>query len=277
MSRVRKRRPPHERPLGDGLLCWNALLGARRHDPPPSPGCPPAEVVHRIHDRYLVEIVEELGLCPFARRSRELGRVHRPLHWCDGDRPRATEVAAALASLVRTHEDAEIVLLTFLGDDPRLASPRALDELVAEIREAYGELHAPVFFMVGFHPKSGAPVPGEPAPALTRDSLVPLLRRSPDPVIQCVRAEVLERVRAQAQRTAHERMIAELTAIDPAMAAIAKNSVHPDSELSADIARHNFSAVATGEGRAELERRLTAIASDRAEAYALAAPSEATV
>lgn len=222
--------------------------------------------MHRIHDRYLLEIVEGLGLCPFARKSRELGRVHRPLHYCDAEQPSAARVAEGLRDLVLAHPDAEIVLLTFVGDDPRMRSPRDHDELVAQIRDAYGQLGAPVFYMVGFHPQSG-PTHGELAAAPTRDSLVALLRRSPDPVIQCVRAEVLERVRAQAQRAAHERMLVELAAIDPAIAAIARDSVQPDSELSADIARHNFAAVGSGPGREELERRLAAIAADRDRSY----------
>ena len=245
--------------------------GARRHDRTDRTDRtdhPPAEVVHRIHDRYLLEIVEGLGLCPFARKSRELGRVHRPLYFCDGQRPSAAGIAEDLHQLAERYPDAEIVLLTFLGDDPRIRSPRDHDELVAQIRAAYGERDAPLFYMVGFHPQSGTPEGGAPASAPTRDSLVPLLRRSPDPVIQCVRAGVLERVRAQAQRSAHERMLVELAAIDPAIAAIAKDSVQPDSELSADIARHNFTAVGSGPGREELERRLAAIAADRDRSYA---------
>jgi hypothetical protein len=243
------------------------LNGARRHDPPDRPGFPPGDVVHRVHDRYLVEIVEGLGLCPFARKSREQGRVHRPVWHCDGTSPTPDAVAAQLHELATVHPDAEIVLFTFIGDDPRTKTARTHDELVAQIREQYSERGAPIFYMVGFHPESGACSPGEVAPEPTQGSLVPLLRRSPDPVIQCVRAGVLERVREQAQRTAHERMLVELAAIDPAIAAIAKDSVQPDSELSADIARHNFAAVGSGPGRAELERRLADIAADRDRSY----------
>lgn len=249
------------------------MNGAARHDPPPLVGAPPADVVHRIHDRYLVEIVEGLGLCPFARKSREQGRVHRPLWFCEGVHPQPGVVAEALVALAERFPDAEIVLLTFVGGDAWVPSTRAHEDFVAALRDAYGALDGPLFYMVGFHPEIGGPPTGQatgrPAGAVTRDSLVPLLRRSPDPVIQCVRAEVLERVRAQAQRAAHERMLVELEAIDPAIAAIARDSVQPDSELSADIARHNFAAVGSGPGRDELERRLAAIAEDRARSYGM--------
>ncbi len=222
--------------------------------------------MHEIHDRYLVEIVEGLGLCPFARRSRELGRVHRPTWWAGDGQPTATAAANELLRIVTAHDDAEIVLMTFVGDDDRFADPRSLDTFVERVRTAYARLDGPLFFMVGFH-RAIAP---DPSRRLTADSLVPLLRRTPDPVIQCVRGSVLEHARAQAQRTAHERMIAELTALDPKVAAIAQHSVQPDSELSADIARHNYAAVGEGDGRQRLERRIRDLLAARDAAYVVA-------
>lgn len=225
---------------------------------------PPDDVVHRIHDRYLTEVVEGLHLCPFARKSREQGRVHRPILRCDGARPTPAEGAQALADIARAHPDAEIVLITFLGDDARLATPQTFDTLVRGIREAYKALpDTRPFFMVGFHRDGGQVSPGDTPPRLTPDSLVPLLRRTPDPVIQCVDTETLERVRAQAQRTAHEKMIAELTKIDPALRLLAERSIAADSELSADIARANYEAVAKGEGREQLEARIADILRER--------------
>lgn len=225
---------------------------------------PPDELVHRIHDRYLTEVVEGLHLCPFARRSREQGRVHRPILRCDGTRPTPADAANALADTARAHPDAEIVLLTFIGDDARLATPQRFDTLVREIREAFNALtDVRPFFMVGFHRDGGQVAEGDTPPRLTPDSLVPLLRRTPDPVIQCVDTETLERVRAQAQRTAHEKMIAELTKIDPALRVMAERSIAADSELSADIARANFDAVAKGEGREQLEARIADIIAER--------------
>lgn len=244
------------------------MEGACRHDEPPPPGAPPPEVVHPVHDRFLIEVVEQLGLCPFARRSRELGRVHRPLLY--GEHPSPEHAAQTLRAVVAEHPDAEIVLLTFLHADP---SPlweraRALDEFVKQVRTAYDAADGPTFFMVGFHPRSGEPEPGEEAPRLTPDSLVPQLRRTPDPVIQCVRAEVLDRVRRQAQQAAHARALEEARLKYPQLVKILERSIQPDSTLSADIARKNYEGVALGEGRARLEALLADIQRERDEAYA---------
>jgi hypothetical protein len=242
--------------------------GSEGKEPSDQPaGEPSDERVHRVHDRYLVEVVEGLGLCPFARRSRELGRVHRPLFRVHDDQPTAEDAAACLAELVAAAPDAEIVLLTFIEREPkRFGDAKAFDAFVAEVREAYTGHEAPHFFMVGFHPTSGAEIEAS-SRELTRDSLVPIIRRTPDPVIQCVAADVLERARAQAQAVAHERL-RESVAHDPVLRALVERSIAPDPELSAEIARNNFEAVGTGAGLEELRRRLEAIASARDEAYA---------
>lgn len=236
--------------------------GARRHDD--DDGWLPAEVVHAVHDRYLVEIVEELGLCPFARRSRELGRVHRPLVWVDGAHPSAHAVAQRLAAIARAHTDVEIILVTFVvaAGDP-WHDAESFAAFTPELRAAYESIGGPRFFMVPFHPG----FPAHASASARPESLVPAIRRSPDPVIQCVHAEVLERARAQAQQTAKERL-RERFAHDPVMAALIDRSVQADPELSAEIARNNFAAVGNGPGRDELERRIADIARDRGVRYA---------
>jgi len=218
-----------------------------------------------VHDRYLLEVVEGLGLCPFARRSREQGHVHRPLVY--GDDPSPPHAAQRLREVLVSDPDAEIVLLTFVGStiEPPWARARDFDDFVKNVRAAYGETE-PLFFMVGFHPGSGRPDPGEDPPPLTRDSLVPQLRRTPDPVIQCVRGEVLQQARATAQRAAFAHMIEKTT--DPKMRAILERSVMPDSVLSADIAQYNYDAVGTGDGRQSLEATIADIQRDRDQAYA---------
>ena len=119
--------------------------------------------------------------------------------------------------------------------------------------------------MVGFHPRLGS----EPVPASTptKEALVSAIRRSPDPVIQCVRISVLEKARAQAQRTARQRLLESLADADPRILALAERSVQTDSELSAEIARANFAAVGGGAGRRELEARIQSILAERESAY----------
>jgi hypothetical protein len=223
-------------------------------------------VVHRVHDRYLLEIVEGLGLCPFARHCREQGRVHRPLLYDVPANP--ADAATRLHQVVTAHGDAEIVLLTFVSPCERSEWDRVrpFDEFVKQVRPHYVKMGGPTFFMVGFHPRSGQLDPGEQPPPLTPDSLVPQLRRTPDPVIQCVRAEVLERARFAAQQTAHTRLLAQ--ELDPRLRALLEHSIQPDSTLSIDIAEHNYQAVAQDEGRAQLEATLAEIQRERDQAYA---------
>jgi hypothetical protein len=229
-------------------------------------------VIQAIHDRYQREIIEELGLCPFARRSRELGRVHRPVFVATADHdPSPAAVAEALATLVDAHADAEIVLLTFpVPPGHRWEQAAEFERFLAALRPAWAaQATAREFFMVSFHPRL-APPRDRP---LTADSLISVIRRSPDPVIQCVDAALLDRVRKQAQASARERMIAELEARDPALAAMFAHSISPDPELSSDIAKHNFEGYGDPQGHARLVRAIDALLADRDRAYGVASAS----
>lgn len=221
--------------------------------------------MHAIHDRYLVEVVEGLGLCPFARHSREHGRVHRPLFWTEtGPIPPETGAAVVL-DVHRRNPASEIILLTFVDRPGRFADPKVFEAYGAEVRARFQALDGPDYFMVTFHPRSGEDCPRDRP--MTKDMFVPLLRRSPDPVIQCVHADVLARVRAQAQRAAKKRLLESVARQDPRLRALVENSIQTDSELSAEIARANFEAVAAGPGRARLEALLEDIAADRLARY----------
>ncbi len=225
---------------------------------------PPDEVVLEVHDRYQREVVEGLNLCPFARRSRELGRVHRPILRVAHDDEGARTAAQAVADVVSAHPNAEIILLTYpVPDDHPFNGHRAFDAHLVALRGHYEALQREqgltVFYMVAFHPEPRLPDPAH----LNPDSLVPLLRRTPDPLIQCVNADVLDRVRKEAQATAHRRMVEDLQAKDPALAALFASSINPDPELSADIARSNFEAVAGGEGRDRLDALIRDIRAER--------------
>ena len=216
--------------------------------------------VHRIHARYLEEVVEDLGLCPFARRSREQGRVHRPLFRVSASSPSPTDVAEGVATCARTHADAEIILVTFVDDEGHYDEPAAFEAFVTAVREAYAGMDAPLYFMVAFHPRLDETI--DTARPLTKDTLVPLIRRTPDPVIQCVNGAVLEHARAQAQQAAHRKLL-EMHGHDPVLRSMLERSVQTDSELSADIARANFAACGEGAGREELERRIQALIAAR--------------
>lgn len=234
----------------------------------PSSWPPHEAVIQAIHDRYQREIVEGLGLCPFARRSRELGRVHRPVFVATAlADPDPHEVAEVLAKLVGEDRSVEIVLLTFpIPPGHAWSRPPAFEQFLARLREAWKAKPPPrEFYMVSFHPQLEPPADRP----LTADSLVSVLRRSPDPVIQCVDADLLDRVRKQAQVAARDRMLRELEARDPKLAAMFARSVAPDPELSSDIARQNFSMHGNAESRVALEQAIAALLRERDRVYGL--------
>jgi hypothetical protein len=235
---------------------------------------PPLPQLDALHARYVVEVVEELSLCPFARKCRELGRLHRPTF---PGPPSPHEAARRLADLVTAHPDAEVVLLTFItrgalpGTPPApTASERAFadsehfEEFVREVRDVYAGLpRVPArFYMVAFHPAYTRVDTRRP---LTPDSLVPLLRRTPDPVIQCIRADLLDQIRRQAQTAAEARFREEMARLGPEFLILAERAIKADPELSQDIARHNFDSVGAGPGRERLEATIADILARRRE------------
>jgi len=236
--------------------------------------------VQAVHERYQKEVVEGLNLCPFARKSRELGRVHRPVFRVEHPQQAqnstrvARHVARSLFELLANHPDTEIVLLTFpvRRTDPWMA-PKAFEGFLPRVKEAYAERRdAPTFYMVTFHPQNALARDTK----LTQDNLVPLIRRTPDPVIQCVSADTLDAVRRQAQVVAQQRMRRELLALNPELAGMLDRSIAPDPELSSDIARANFQSVGEGAGRRRLDELVAQIWRERTQRYGDLDPGDPT-
>jgi hypothetical protein len=222
-------------------------------------------IVQATHGRYQREVIETLNVCPFARRSRELGRVHRPVFVAETDpNPLATRVAQRLLEITRESPDAEIVLHTFLvPQDHAWRDPLRFDAWLKPLRAAWDAIEdKPPWYMVAFHPRPRS------VDRLTPDSFVPSLRRSPDPVIQCVNAQTLDEARRQAQETAHQRMLDEARANTPELVPLLERTIAPDPQLSAEIARRNYDSLAQGGGREGLETALVSIIEERARTYA---------
>jgi hypothetical protein len=140
----------------------------------------------RLHDRYVLEVVEHFGLCPWATRARLGGKLRVEVSLQSDD----TALEPSLATLGRwaLDESMEVGFMLF----PRLPLPRAdFDRFTSAVRSADSKEHAlgsAPFAMVGFHP--------EASPSLEdAERLIPFLRRTPDPCIQVIRVAVLDRVR----------------------------------------------------------------------------------
>ncbi len=147
--------------------------------------------VERIYLRYASEVVEALGLCPWAARARREGRVR--LHVVLGEGADLDAAFEALESL-RDEARVDVGLLIF----PRLAADRrAFADFAERLRviDARGGAR-PVdrsFALAPFHPDADADL-------ATAARLTPFIRRSPDPTIQCVRESALEAVRGEADQ-----------------------------------------------------------------------------
>lgn len=207
------------------------------------------EAAVRLFRRYQVEIVEGLKLCPWAERTRTERRVRE-----------SVVHAAAL------DEEAALAAISALGEDPRLEIgivlfprlrvtcvefERFVSRLVAVDAERRPIGTAP-FAMAAFHPDASVD---------TRDAerLIPFLRRTPDPTIQLVRRDALERVREGFNEGTQFIDINVLATLD-----LTRDDTLP---LRERIARANLRTVKRL-GVEEVERRLSAIFRDRAESYA---------
>ena len=138
----------------------------------------------RRNDRFLGEFVEAHDVCPYARRCRESGGLERRV--IESASPTVADVVAhAHALSTDAFRHVEVALLLF----PALtAAPPAFERFVADVRETAAKTGPFAFYAVAFHPDLPADI-ADPA------RFVSFLRKSPDPTIQLVRADLLERIR----------------------------------------------------------------------------------
>jgi hypothetical protein len=140
----------------------------------------------RLYRRYQNEIVEACGLCPWAVRVRQEERVVEVVITQEDD----ASVEASLSAIFGFAETrVDVILLIY----PRLRLGRpAFEQFAARVREAdvrrwpLGE--AP-FVCAVFHPEADADM-------TQPERLIPFLRRTPDPTLQFLRLDVLDRVRS---------------------------------------------------------------------------------
>jgi hypothetical protein len=168
------------------------------------------------NDRYLLECVEKLELCPFARRCRETGALERRVLAQRGvEEAEASGVLRELEEKRFAHVEVALLIFPFLE-----VSPAEMERFAGVLRGATS-----AFFVVAFHPEA-------PMDATTPDRLVSLLRRSPDPTLQLVRVALLDRVRGSQGDTVY-MSVADIRNPPPP----------PPPSLSSRIAEANFETV----------------------------------
>jgi hypothetical protein len=204
----------------------------------------------RVHRRYQTEIVEGLGLCPWAEAARLGGKVRERI-LLQTDAAAALEPSLAALSNLAADPAVEVGFLVY----PRLSVSRAeLEELAASVRNAdtarYELGRVPFVFAV-FHPEA-EPDTGDP------ERLIPFLRRTPDPTFQFVRASVLDSVRSLSSQGTQFVNPAAFEALPAASGQV---------PLRERIARTNL-ATANRMGIETLRAALDDIRRDRDESYA---------
>ena len=142
-----------------------------------------AEAALARNARYLREFVEAFSLCPYAKRCRESGKLHRRVLL------ESAEAVSAIAEIEALPPAAvEVALLIFPRFD---GGVRAFETFRGEVLEQMARAHAgqePPFFCVAFHPEL-------PMDLADPHRAVHFTRRSPDPTLQLVRVSVLREIR----------------------------------------------------------------------------------
>lgn len=184
----------------------------------------------RLCARYVDEVVLAFGLCPWAEPAWRAGRVGRAV--CLLPRPRPEDCLPHVDAFAAARAPGtDIGLLLFPRTELTWA---AFDGFAERVRRARPD--SP-FLVAAFHP-DGAERADNPHQAVS------FLRRTPDPMLQFVRAELITRVKA----------------------------AQPD--VSAQVAEHNFQAMTaapgpSGEsGAALLQAVVRELRADRAATYA---------
>lgn len=205
----------------------------------PYNGCVDARLaeVRRLLDRYIVEIVEAYGLCPWAKRARQGGEIAVEVLW--GAPDLAAWIAAGERLLAVPGIAVAMIVAPELAATP--AELRALRDRVAARLPAAG--------VADFHPDAALDL-ASPA------RLVPFVRRSPDPLLQLVPLALLRSVRGAPPIAARAEQAQMLRGVAPPARA----------DVADSIAEMNHATVAAN--AAAIARALDDIAADRRRSYA---------
>lgn len=188
----------------------------------------------RLFDRYLVEIVEEYGLCPWARPARLNGELAVKVLFGEPDLGMWVETGKEL--LARPNVLVAMVIA------PEMREPlRPIRDHVTTTLSGVG--------VADFHPEA-------PLDLTTPARLVPFLRRSPDPFLQLVPLSLLSAVRGQSTIVVDLERQAEM---------LRDLAAKPRGDVADDIAAANHKRVSVD--LAAFSARLADLAADRARSY----------
>jgi len=179
----------------------------------------------RLNQRYLDEVVLAFGLCPWAEPALQGGRVGRAV--CLASQPQVGDCLPFIERFAAPDAPRlDIGLLLF----PRASLTwSAFDAFAERVRRTQR-----IFLAASFHPEG-------PAHAENPHQAVAFFRRSPDPMLQFVRAEPIDHLRAA------------------------------QPGVSASVGDRNFRSL-QGEGESRLNATLDDIRRDRATSYARLSP-----
>jgi hypothetical protein len=204
----------------------------------------------RLYERYAEEIVERFDLCPWARRSRREGAV-RPWVLLQESPDELAESLLVIGALAVASQ-VQVALLIY----PRLRLGRLdFEHFVRRLRHADSERHElgeVPFAMAAFHPQAAANLQDA-------ERLVPFIRRTPDPTIQLVRADVLEQLRSSSS--------SGTAFVEPGMLTVAGLAREEVPGIRERIAQNNLETICRV-GTSTLEAAFADIARDRSATYA---------
>ena len=174
------------------MLAPRSFLGQGRGPEARVPQIDPQNILD-VNARWLVEVVEAFGICPFARQAREQGRVQREVLTAEMDAVPGALTAAMVAMHLREDAPGEILEIglqicpTYSGsatDFERLV--RQCDDEANTLVRAEGR--TPQYYVVAFHPEMAYS-------AADPQKLVGFWRRTPHPTVQFVQIPSLNRIR----------------------------------------------------------------------------------
>ena len=203
----------------------------------------------RVHLRYLVEVVEAFGLCPWAKEARMKGRINMHVTLVTAPDP-SVLLADVEACMYAPETEIGMLICPLLP-----VTAKQFRHVTAGIRAAEerqrkrGEQHIAI---ADFHPNATFDL-------TTPERLVPFLRRTPDPMLQIVRTDALARVRrSQDHGTSY---------FDPSLLGALDALSAPAPSLAERVARTNARTLEQV-GRDKLEAVLDDIHMDRHHTYA---------